>query len=142
MKPKYRNYLLALVSALPLAATMSSADTLYWDAGTSMNWDIFTDNWVGNFTWNNGTPDDAVFGATGAGTVSVSAIQANSLTFNDPGYVISGGTLNMTGACGLNAVSDAAISSVITGINGLEKLGAGVLTLTGVNTYSGTTDVS
>lgn len=142
MKPKYRNYLLALVSALPLAATVASADTLYWDGGTNMNWDIFTDNWVGNVTWNNGTPDDAVFGATGAGAITISAIQANSLTFNDPGYVISGGTLNMTGACGLTAVSDAAISSVITGTNGLEKLGAGVLTLTGLNTYTGVTDVS
>ncbi|NKC47947.1 hypothetical protein HED54_03875 [Ochrobactrum anthropi ATCC 49188] len=69
------------------------------------------------------------------------------------GYVINGGSLNLTSTTGapIIAVGDgtvdgaamtATIGSVLTGNQGLDKTELGKLVLTGQNTYTGGTTVS
>ena len=88
----------------------------------------------------------------GAGTITVSGtVNANSLTFGSASgaILLSGGTINLLGgpAAPTITVNNAAntISSVITGgygTTGLTKAGTGALTLSGANTYSGSTITS
>ena len=87
------------------SATSGSPD---WTNGTT------------NVAWTDGT--DALFGAAGFGTVTLSgSVAANSLTFNTPGYTLSSGTLAL-GAGGLNA---GALSSGTTTIGSNVYLAAG-----------------
>jgi len=77
------------------------AATLTWNnGGANMQWDTSTANWTGS-TWNNATPDDAVFSTNGAGTVTLTEpITAGSVTIGadgqDFGYVIKSNTLTVT----------------------------------------------
>ncbi len=57
----------------------------------------------------------------------------------------SGGTVILGGGAILtvgNATSPAAYAGTLTGTGGFKKVGAGIITLTGVNTYSGSTTVN
>ena len=129
------------------AGTLNAAD-LYW-SGTD-TWDTTTQNWGttsgGSYdaaTWNNATPDSAIFEGT-AGTVTLGeAITAGGLTFDTAGYTITGNTLTLGNASTPIAVNqDATISSVIAGDNTLVKSGARRLTLSGNNTYTGGTTIT
>ncbi|WP_404924865.1 autotransporter-associated beta strand repeat-containing protein [Mesorhizobium sp. ORM16] len=148
-----RAVLLPALLLLGLATSQASAADLYWDAnnsgigiGGTGTWDTSTSSWnttgndvAGPFTtWNNATPDNAIFQGT-AGTVMLGGpITAGGLTFNVNGYTIAGGTLTLGGATPtINAVGNTTISSVIAGSAGLTKAGAAVLTLTGANTFTG-----
>lgn len=135
--------------ALFLAASLSSAHaatTLYLDAaGGTTTWDYSTSNWSTGggsaTTWLNDS--DASFKGTG-GTVNASdnIASVNSLTFGTA-YSLNGGTITLTGVGGnITTSSIATIQSVLAGAVGLTKLGAGTLTLTNVNTFSGDTTVS
>lgn len=155
--------LLRAVLLLPvLAGTLGAAD-YYWDANGSTSgtggagtWKTSGDRWrlgsaSGSLTrWraSSHTADRAVFGGT-AGTVSIgSGISTHGLLFSTSGYVLQNGTITLTGTnptitVGGASTDLATISSVLagTGIN-LVKDGDGVLTLTAVNTYTGTTTVN
>ena len=123
----------------------SHAASLTWNNGAATgNWNTTDLNWSGAATWNNATPDQAVFGATGVGTVNLTtAITANKLTFNTAGYTISGNSLTPGGTTPtLTANADATISSVLAGSATITKNGAGKLTLTGANTLTGTVAVT
>ena len=119
------------------AAWNNSAGDFLWNTG-STNW--------GGAVWTPGA--DAVFSATGVGTVTVSGTQtlADSLTslcFDTAGYKLTGGTLSLPpGTSGFNVNADAEIASVIAGAGNLIKSGTGTLTLTGGNTYYGATTVN
>ena len=100
---------------LLLASNPASSATLTWDNATSTgNW--ATDaNWTGAI-WNSATPDDAVFDATGVGSVNVNGIiKAKSVTVKSPGYTIAngGGTLQVNGAFTNNA--DLTLSALLAG---------------------------
>ncbi len=92
----------------------------------------------------------AVFSAT-AGTVTVDAssgpVSAKGLKFLTSGYSITGDTLTLASSSGApqvdveGASAIATISSAVAGSDGLEKIGAGTLVLSGVNTYTGGTTV-
>lgn len=134
--------------------------TFVWD---NIGWNSQINNGPGTFTlaapvWttNNGKTNtkwlscnDVVFGGnTGvdaAGIVNLSDILSNvkSIAFHPPAsgnFTLSGGSITSCSAnlpvtvdTGLNP----AISSIFSGTNSITKAGAGTLTLTGANTYSG-----
>ncbi len=150
------NSLAAAISAL-LAAHSANAGSLAWDGsgvgtagaqGGVGNWDTTTANWwngAADVVWpSTGTDNDGVFGGA-AGTVTVVGVTANDIAFNTTGYTISGGTLTLNGTTPTLTTGSgvsATISSVIAGSAGLAKAGAGMLTLSGVNTYTGATSVA
>ncbi len=117
-----------------------------WNNGSgNFQWNTTSPNWSGS-NWASGT--DAIFGATGVGTITVSgtvplADSTTSLCIDTPGYKIGGGTLSMpqnpSGPLYFNVNANAEISSVITGNSQLHKNGNGTLTLTSSNTYANRT---
>lgn len=125
-----------------------SAAILTWNSPTPGGaWDTTTLSWLNGASpaaWSNATPDSAVFGATGSGTVTLAGpVTATGLSINAAGYTIAGSNLTLTGATPtITAANDATISSILDGSAGLTKAGAGTLDLTGANTYSGTTTIA
>lgn len=155
--------LLCGVSAAALLGLPSQASAgvdRYWDANatavgsggsgvwntTSGFWSQSNDGVSGPYsTWNNPGLDNAIFGGT-AGTVTLGApITANRLTFSTGGYVLSDGTLTLTGAdptiSTLGSTVGATINSIVAGTAGLTKDMAGSLTLNGANTFTGTVNL-
>jgi len=137
--------------------------------GANTGWwgrDRISNDWLDNYypflteagNWTNWTATmadaanwTAVFsGAEGTVTVNTgkaAAIYVGGLDFTVADYTLSGGTLNLVGAGSTaptitTAVGNTAIVSVLAGTDGLTKNGAGQLTLTGNNSYTGTTTVS
>jgi autotransporter-associated beta strand protein len=115
-----------------------------WDNSTA-HWT--TDGGITNIAWS-ATNGRAIFGNGTKGTADVISINgggitAKSITFKTPNggnYTIDGGTLTIT-TDSITTLADASINSMIAGTVGLRKLGPGKLTLGGVNTYSGETNV-
>jgi len=98
MRNAGRSGLVLVVSVVMFAALADvRADQLTWDnGGANMQWDTSTANWTGD-TWDNGAPDDATFGAAGAGTVTLTEpITAGNITIGvnnqDYGYTITSAT--------------------------------------------------
>ena len=102
--------------------------------------------------WNNTTNqhDIAVFGGNpGTGIVTLAGpISAGGLQFDISGYTLRGAgeMLTLSSAAGSIPTIDTAGNSAVVGFglgiagaDGFLKLGSGTLTLTGPNTYSGTT---
>jgi autotransporter-associated beta strand protein len=167
MKPKSttRNLLAVAASSLMAVSSASAQSTLYWDGGavdiptdgngasggTAGTWDTTLLNWDAGVSphvaWDNtdtleNPADIAVFGGT-AGTVTLgTGITAGGLTFNINNYIITGGTLTLAGASTpiINVTTGGStISSQISGSNGLQKNGTGVLLLNGTSDYIGGT---
>ncbi len=76
-------------------------------------------------------------------------MKAKGLRFLTSGYEITGDTLTLDNIKGntpkikvVGAGSQATISSVLAGVQGMNKLGEGTLILTGTNTYTGDTTIS
>lgn len=144
-----------LVSSPLKADLLYDADTLTDGAqdGPGLGWNTSNINWWNtttnsNIAWPNTSSSIAVFGAgtTTAGTVTVGTVTTNGITFAAPvvgNYTLSGGTITLDGSSPtLRTQVDATIGSVLAGSAGMVKAGSGVLTLNGVNTYSGTTTVT
>jgi len=133
-------------TVLLLSCTLTQkvfADTHTWTGASSNLWNV-----AGN--WDVGIPeenDDLVF-PSGASNLSTSNnISAgtvfNSITIEAGGYTLAGNSVSVT-----TSVTDSVgsgsntISLVIGGTCDFVKSGAGTLTLSGLNTYSGTTTIS
>lgn len=107
-------------------------------------WNLTSGNWT-TTPWVDG--DDAVFGAAGAGTVSLgSPVTAQNISFTAPGYTIAGNSYPLTmvgGSPTITAMANTAITASIQGSNGLTIRGTGQLTLLGdtaeANHYTGGT---
>ena len=136
MKQKLRNGCVALIA---LGLSLSAQATVQtWNNGSGdFLWNTSSLNWGGS-VWTPG--NDAVFGTTGSGTVTVSGTQSigtgtsTALTFSSAGYTLTGGTLALplgTFTSTFLVSADATISSLITAptTNTLLKSGAGTLTL-------------
>lgn len=178
---------LSAASLMVVVSSRGLADTLSWDPGMSDSnfgggsgtWDTSTANWFdGNVSadvvWNNsgqnGSPDDAVFGGSTGGTVTLATnITANTVTFNTIGYTLTGntltlsggtatviglvggsavagtvGTANVTVALGITATLDTPIvgSAVNSASTDLLSLdGGGTLVLTQQSSYGGVTSI-
>ena len=118
--------------------------------GGAGQWDNATLNWTNDIGTSSGVYRDGytnliTFGGNNGGVVNVSGTrQFGILSFAVDGYLLTGsGTLAINNAT--ISVGDgltATISNIISGVNGLTKSGAGTLTLTGANSYTGGTLVS
>ncbi|MFC7398203.1 autotransporter-associated beta strand repeat-containing protein [Chelatococcus sp. GCM10030263] len=154
---------IALALAIGPVTGPASAANRYWDPNgtasgrggtgtwntTSLFWSPNGDGVSGPYTvWSNTNLDDAIFGGTVTGTVTLgTSITLHNLTFEDlsspnTAYTITGNTLMLAGATPTITVNggindNAIINSIIAGTAGLTKAGGGVLTLNGVNTFSG-----
>lgn len=112
---------LALLATGPMPA---GAATKTWNAGVNYTWDTGTTaNWSGS-TWT--AADMAVFGATGTGTVTVAGggVTATRITFDAPGYTLTGGAIT------LNAGSDPLIAANADAVIGDN------ITLSGAQTWN------
>ncbi|WP_408953732.1 autotransporter-associated beta strand repeat-containing protein [Lysobacter sp. Hz 25] len=151
---------LAVFAALLSLYAPAQAANRFWDVnGTAVGrggtgiWNTTSPFWSPNgdgvsgpySAWNNAALDDAFFGGT-AGAVTLGVpISVHNLTFETDGYTITGNTLTLGGVTPTittNAGVNASISSVVAGSAGLTKAGTGGLSLTGVNTFSGTINVN
>ena len=142
-----------------LVVNGAGAPTQFWDGSNTVfdhivhggtgTWDNFTTNFTDagvtvNQSWQNGT---AVFSAT-PGTVTLGDnILFQGMQFTVAGYTVAGAgafALQPTGTATISTDSGvtATIGAPIVGPGGLNKVGLGVLNLTGVNTYSGGTTIS
>ena len=124
-------------------------------ADVSAAWNQNADgNWSDTGKWAGGNAATGVTGvatftmAITAGrtvTVDSSPWTINGMTFANSGaygWTVTGGTLNLAGTAPtltVNPGGAAKVASVLTGSAGLIKAGAGTLTLSGANTYSGIT---
>jgi len=140
---------LAVVGAL----TLHGAD-LTWDADTGTTgaqdgagtWNTALNNWwdgAGNVTWNNATPDNAIFGTATApaGNVTVPSNTTNTvgnITFNalgGGGHNIAAGSsttskLNLSGTPTITVASGVlATNLVVLSGTSFTKMGAGLFTL-------------
>ena len=158
--------ILIAVAVLALAAVQSArAATYYWDTNdTTAGFGTAGGTWGTNAYWstsNAGTAtptvtsptigDDLNFGNTttglAAGTIAVFGTDyAKTLTFASGSgeIILSGGEINLAAASTITVNNTTnTISSEISGAaTSLTKAGAGILTLSGANTYTGTTTVS
>ncbi|MCE9553964.1 MAG: PEP-CTERM sorting domain-containing protein [Planctomycetes bacterium] len=116
------------------------AVTFTWDNGAATsNWNTSDANWTGS-VWANSATNDAVFDATGVGTISLTtAITGRNLTFNTSGYVIQNNTLTLGAGTTITTGSglSSTINSAITSTGGLSVQGSGTLNLGGLATLSG-----
>jgi fibronectin-binding autotransporter adhesin len=145
---------------LPSAAQAQQAR--YWDPnGTAANrggtgtWDTSLPSWSPNgdgvsgpySAWTNAGIDDAIFGGPNGTNATVTLgtpIVAHNLTFDlSTTYTLSGSTLTLAGTTPtITTNGTATINSILAGTAGLTKAGAGVLTLTGANIFSGGVNVT
>ena len=118
-------------------------------AGGGGTWDTSAQQWTTGgawSAWSNTNGDVAVLGGLTGGSVKLStAIQANGLTLNTNGYVITGTTLVLTGSSPTVTLAtgiSGTIASPLAGASGLNKAGLGTLTLSGSNSYAGGTTLA
>ncbi|MEI6198163.1 MAG: hypothetical protein WCS42_27920, partial [Verrucomicrobiota bacterium] len=93
-----------------------------WDNGSSnYSWNTSSTNWGGT-VWTAG--NDAVFGATGVGTITVSGTQTigtgsdTPLTFNTAGYTLANGTLALPGAGNTSTLAVNANATIASQLSG------------------------
>lgn len=127
-------------SSMPYAKAQANTT---WTGAANATWNTSSANWSGGSTlWTAGA--NAVFDASGANraiTVSGSQSVAN-LTVSATGYSFTSGTLGIAPNATWTIASDAPMSTAIGGTNGFNKSGAGTLTLSGSNAFTGETRVS
>jgi fibronectin-binding autotransporter adhesin len=162
MARRARFLMLAVAPVAAVLATPALGATLTWDPSQttigsdgSGNWDLSSSLWStgsADTVWSNDGSATAVFGVGGtAGTVTlVAPIQSAGLTFNaTPGtdYTLAASganTLTLTAPTITVAAGQApTLSAPIAGASGLALSANGAnLTLTGANTYTGTTAIN
>ena len=141
------------------AADVDAAATATWSNPAGGQWGT-AGNWLGNFVGGGGTADFNTLNISADTTVDLdSARTIGNLVFGDTdtssaagwtlaNNAVSGNILTLAGTTptitvnALGNTKTATISAVVAGTDGLTKSGSGTLTLTGANTYSGTTEVN
>ena len=137
--------------SVDMDAAFPSGEAFVWTGAVDANWNEATANWsnVNSFTkWFNhpGTPNNAVFGASGSAQPNVTLalsrpLELGTLTFDTAGYNI-GGSATLGESPTIVANADATISATLQGGVSLTKSGPAKLTLGANNTYTGNTSVT
>jgi len=148
-------FAVAVAVVLGYAAAGVASDNTWTNAAADLTWNTTSADWTAPTVWTNGNVDSAIFGATGAGTLTVAApITLRGMSFTANGFTLNGTAANpltlTSGGGGSLGVGEVRVASGITatvnaifaGTVGLSKTGAGTLTLSGANTYTGGTAVS
>ncbi|HMO03376.1 MAG TPA: autotransporter-associated beta strand repeat-containing protein [Kiritimatiellia bacterium] len=128
----------------------SLAASLVWTGGVAGVWQNGAAGWLNGGSpanWNNATPDDAVFGGLGTGTVTVDAggVTAGTVSVTQGVYTVAGsGVLTLSGGAWLvGPAVTTTVSAALGGSAGLAKTGSGELSLSGTNkNYTGLTSIS
>jgi len=145
---------------------MLSVSPLYWDPdgdpannlletgtglGGSGSWNASSPLWYDPATNSHVAWDStarAVFTGTSGNVTVATGIAADSLAFASGGYTLAGGSLQLSGApSGASSIDVGAsltstIATQLVGSVTLAKTGAGSLTLSAANTYTGGTTIS
>src|SRR6476619_3692742 len=80
----------AACAGIGVTSSARGADVTWDNGGGNFIWDTSSLNWSGA-AWNNGAGNGAIFGATGAGAISVPGpINVNSMNFTVGGYSLNG----------------------------------------------------
>lgn len=122
--------------------TVTDADLTWDDAAANGIWGTGASD--AGFTGSRWVPGaDVTFGATGAGAVTVSGTQTvKDLAVAADGYSFSGGGLALNSIGGWSIANNTVIASPLSATGGFDKTGAGLLTLSGSNSYDDATIVS
>jgi fibronectin-binding autotransporter adhesin len=147
MKTPLKSYPLiagiSLVRKMVIAAAFGlcsahAADQTWTNSAGDFLWNDSSTNWTGD-PWTAG--NNAIFGATGAGAITVNGTQSvGNMTFSAAGYSFTGGTLSFANTAASNTIdigaNDVTISSGLSAAfassgGSLVKSGAGKLTLNG-----------
>jgi autotransporter-associated beta strand protein len=149
MKPKYTTIhhlgLIAVAFAGISVPSVHAASQTWTDSNSDALWNTTSPNWSGAVWTNN---NDAVFGSDGVGAIAVdSGVIVNDIRFGTSGYLLTGSLqlsndLASTFAVDADEEINAVIANNTGGASFLTKTGAGILTLSGANTYTGTTAVN
>ena len=138
----------ALASSLTYAASCAvHAATGTWSGAFDGTWDTSDVNWsaVSGTPWDvtNGPDNTATFNTASLAVTVSGPIYTNGITFSTTGG-LSGGNIDLVGVSPTISVTTGqtgTISSIAGGSTGLVKADAGLLTLSGANTYTGGTTV-
>jgi fibronectin-binding autotransporter adhesin len=134
---------LAVIAGLAAVLGAGADDQTWLDTNVDNLWSTAALNWDAGVAWADG--NNAIFGGTGELVEIDGAVSVANLTFNVDGYTIAdanaNGTLTLVGAPSLITVTSAGhtaiVSEAIGGSAGFTKQGAGLLQITGANTFSG-----
>ncbi len=143
MKPNGKSWIKLVFITFFIFGLVAARADLTWSvngAGGSGTWDATTADWWNgsqNVPWQQS--GNALFSGSG-GTVTASflTVAASGMTFNSPGYTLSGGWID-SGSNGLTVTTnaDATISTTLgsngSGGNLLIKSGTGTLSMAGTN---------
>lgn len=146
MKPISRKPLWLLCALCTASTAVTHAAVLTWNGGVSGDWLNGGTGWTGG-TWNNATPDSAIFSGTGPTSLTVNAggVTVDDITVSSGTYTLGGtGTLTLSNSSiDIGSGLTTTINTALAGSTGLVKTGAGTLVLSGTNkNYTGTTTIS
>lgn len=138
--------LLAIGSLAAPALSQAQTSQTWLDANANNDWSLTAPNWNGGVPWTDGS--NAIFGGTGETVEIASPITVKDITFNSNGYVIAdanadsifslstGSVITVTTAAHVATISESIAAGDLT------KAGAGILLLSGTNTFDGAVSVT
>jgi autotransporter-associated beta strand protein len=128
---------------------IANPNMAYWNE-SSGSWNATTPNWAtaetapAGIAWKDHGHTTAVFTGTGGTVTTAAPLSVGGLIFTAPGHTLAGShplSINAPLTVIDTKNFDATISAPLIGLGGISVAGAGTLTLSGANRYTGTTTV-